>query len=1197
MIQGPRYVYFYKIIWFLLAGLFLMASLAVDSYDNAPQLSPQVHKKIQATLLHKISELENQVNEFAKAKKRDNRNPFKPKSDCFLHIYKNNELVYWNTNQLPISATINHNEIKNGVFKLSNGYYYIFSKKINNLVFQGSFLIQSEYEIENEYLTNTFNSSIYDGKAHLAITQKSPYSIKDKSKNHLFYITSKVIPNTFASNSTLTFVLLFGSYVCFLIGLYRLTKNRHLSAFFSFLGLLIIRLACIYYLPLTIYHNQSFQSASLFPFNNWFPTILGLILNLGIFIFGFLAVLNFVNSRKQKIGQYFFIVLSFLLWWLMLDLINVLVENSDVSLTLDLPFTLTFYSYLLVALVGILFYFYYYGLSKTIINLKNEYKSSFVSWIIILFATLLFVIFRASYYETTLFSMLLPFVLAVLIEIGQVNKAKSKNSILQLLVLSLFAASFITELNTQNHIKEIETRKLYANNLLLERDYEAELNYSSFEEDLISDTSVARFFNVNKETLIASKVNDFFKRAYFSGSWEAYSLGVTLLDSSFNTIMSKDGLTGEKARDLINNHGKQSEINSNIFFLKDSYLGYSYLIKQTLPQKMGTIIFSFKSKKIPEEIGFPRLLLSSEAKVLKGIINYSSAKYFNGILVKQRGNFHFPTRLTIFKTSPGKDAFINFNAYNHYVSFKGKETAVVLSYKIRTNYDDLTSFSYVFCFWGLLLFLINILSIVIKKDNYSWTLALKIQLMSVSLVILSLVFFGTVSGLFVSRQYEYYNNKTITDKVKSISTEISNKVAQISSISKTNDATFFELLTDKLAAIFETDINVYDLKGQLVGASKPEVFSLGLQSEQINPTAFNEFKSKNTSMFSQKENIGKLVFYSVYMPVYNGKNEALGLINIQQFNRQRDFDLQIQSFLVSITNIFILLLAGAIIISLLVSNRLVQPLKQLQTKVKAISFGQRNQHIIYTARDEISTIVDAYNNKLDELEHAIKQLKLNERESAWREMAKQVAHEIKNPLTPIKLSVQQLLRVYDPNDPSSKSKIELIVHAIIEQIDGLVKIANDFSLFAQLPAPYKKETDLVLLIKNVLPMFSSYGNMQITLESQEPKLMVNLDKDQWVQVFNNLLKNATQACSETVNPRITVYLTQTENGLKIEIKDNGCGIAKEEMDKIFTPHFTTKSTGSGIGLSLVKQIVENHGGTITFISKQNKGTTFTIFLS
>ena len=211
MIQGPRYVYFFKIIWFLPAALFLIASLAIDGYDNAPQLNPQVHKKMQATLLQKISALENQVNGFAKAKKKDNIKPFKPKPDCFLHIYKNNELVYWNTNQLPISATINPNEIKNGVFKLSNGYYYIFSKKINNIVFQGSFLIQSEYEIENEYLTNTFNSSIYDGKAHLAITKKSTYSIKDKYKNHLFYITSKSSPNTFASNSTLTFVLLFGS--------------------------------------------------------------------------------------------------------------------------------------------------------------------------------------------------------------------------------------------------------------------------------------------------------------------------------------------------------------------------------------------------------------------------------------------------------------------------------------------------------------------------------------------------------------------------------------------------------------------------------------------------------------------------------------------------------------------------------------------------------------------------------------------------------------------------------------------------------------------------------------------------------------------------------------------------------------------------------------------------------------------------
>jgi nitrogen fixation/metabolism regulation signal transduction histidine kinase len=332
------------------------------------------------------------------------------------------------------------------------------------------------------------------------------------------------------------------------------------------------------------------------------------------------------------------------------------------------------------------------------------------------------------------------------------------------------------------------------------------------------------------------------------------------------------------------------------------------------------------------------------------------------------------------------------------------------------------------------------------------------------------------------------------------------------------------------------------------------------------------------------------------MPIYNGKNEALGYLNIQHFNKQRDFERQIQSFLVSIMNIFILLLTGAIIISLLVSNRLVQPLKQLQLKVKAINFGKRNQHIVYASRDEISTVVDAYNNKLDELEEAIKQLKSNERESAWREMAKQVAHEIKNPLTPIKLSVQQLLRVYDANDPESKLKIEVVVKAIIEQIDNLVKIANDFSLFAQLPVPIKKETDLILLIKNILPMFLSYNNIKITVESSLEKCFVNIDKDQWLQVFNNLIKNAAQACSDMKKPIIQIYVRTDKQMVIIEIKDNGCGIPPDQIEKIFTPHFTTKSTGSGIGLSLTKQIIENHDGQISFISTVNKGTTFTIRL-
>jgi signal transduction histidine kinase len=1196
LIQEKSYSSFKKAIWFLLATISFFTAIGIDRLDNNTQITPVVQQKIQVSFLNHIKDLEKQVDKLLKGPIQQEVKNLPTKTNFFLHIFQNNELVYWNTNQLPISSNLSNEEIKNGVYKLSNGYYYIYSCIKDELIVQGSLLLQSSYELENEYLENEFNRSIYDGVCPITITKKSTHSIHDNKGKPAFFISNTTQSNPFTDHSNTTFIFLMFSFIAFLLGLYFITRGHHYPALISFFLLILIRYLAIYYVPINLFSNQEYQSASLFPFNTLFPTILGLTLNIGILIYGFFVIVNIVNTRKNKIWSHVFLFILFILWWLILDFIKILVENADVSLTLDLPFTLTLYSYVLIVIVAALFYSFYYGFVKTIKQLSTSPKLIKKTWFFICLATLLFIFFRTQTQEAAKISMLLPLLLMTLISLGQLNTRGNKNVVLQLFILALFSSSFIKELNTHNQIKEREIRKLYANQLLLDRDYEAEINYSSFQSALINDTHVLQLFNYREINPIPSHVGDFFERSYFSGIWDGYELGVTMFDSSLNTILSKDGFDNYLLSDLIENHSQQSEINPAIFFLKDSYLGYSYLIKQALPHNKGTLVFSLKSKKIPEEIGFPRLLLSKQANVLNGIANYSIAKYFNGKLAKQHGEFHFPTNLSFLKTIRGNNDFIEYGEYNHYVLFKGSGTAVVLSEKTKTNYDVLTSFSYVFCFWGLLLVLINTTYLLFKRAQYRWTLALKIQLMSVSLVVLSLVFFGAVSGLFVSRQYELFNSKSITDEVKSISTELNNKTTKTTQISKVNDGTFFELLTEKLSVIFETDINIYDLKGRLVAGSKPEVFSLGLQSEQINPRAYYELKSKHISLHSQKENIGKLSFYSVYMPIYNGKNEALGYLNIQHFNKQRDFERQIQSFLVSIMNIFILLLTGAIIISLLVSNRLVQPLKQLQLKVKAINFGKRNQHIVYASRDEISTVVDAYNNKLDELEEAIKQLKSNERESAWREMAKQVAHEIKNPLTPIKLSVQQLLRVYDANDPESKLKIEVVVKAIIEQIDNLVKIANDFSLFAQLPVPIKKETDLILLIKNILPMFLSYNNIKISLESSLEKCFVNIDKDQWLQVFNNLIKNAAQACSDMKKPIIQIYVRTDKQMVIIEIKDNGCGIPPDQIEKIFTPHFTTKSTGSGIGLSLTKQIIENHDGQISFISTINKGTTFTIRL-
>ena len=283
---------------------------------------------------------------------------------------------------------------------------------------------------------------------------------------------------------------------------------------------------------------------------------------------------------------------------------------------------------------------------------------------------------------------------------------------------------------------------------------------------------------------------------------------------------------------------------------------------------------------------------------------------------------------------------------------------------------------------------------------------------------------------------------------------------------------------------------------------------------------------------------------------------------------------------------------------MIISNWLTSPLRILKKKVDSLKIASENKQIDYAGSDEIGLIVQAYNQKIGELQEASIQLAKNERESAWREMAKQVAHEIKNPLTPMKLSIQHLLRTYDPKDPDSKIRIETLLSSLIEQIDGLTRIANEFSNFAQMPGPIKVETDLIAIIKNAIALFDSEVAIKIVLKTNLEAAILNIDKDQWGQALNNLIKNSLQALIEVEDPVIIISLENKpeENAYVIKVNDNGRGIKKEDLSKVFTPYFTTKSTGTGIGLFLVKQIVENHNGTISFETNENKGTTFSLVI-
>jgi len=287
-----------------------------------------------------------------------------------------------------------------------------------------------------------------------------------------------------------------------------------------------------------------------------------------------------------------------------------------------------------------------------------------------------------------------------------------------------------------------------------------------------------------------------------------------------------------------------------------------------------------------------------------------------------------------------------------------------------------------------------------------------------------------------------------------------------------------------------------------------------------------------------------------------------------------------------------LLLAASIVIAIFVSGWLTAPLRLLQESFAKVDLGQRNEQIEYDKDDEIGALVKEYNQKIDELAIKAQQLAQSERESAWREMAKQVAHEIKNPLTPMKLGLQHFERMYTPEDPMPKEKLQKVVQSLVEQIDGLTRIANEFSNFAKMPNPDVQEVELLTLIDGVVELFDQDDSNKVVLHKGQEKIHVVADKDMLVRIFNNLIKNALQAVQEKTDGLVEIYTHEGENTIEIEVRDNGKGISLDEQQNIFIPYFTTKSAGTGLGLAMVKQMVELHHGTIHFESKEGKGTSF-----
>ncbi len=432
---------------------------------------------------------------------------------------------------------------------------------------------------------------------------------------------------------------------------------------------------------------------------------------------------------------------------------------------------------------------------------------------------------------------------------------------------------------------------------------------------------------------------------------------------------------------------------------------------------------------------------------------------------------------------------------------------------------------------------------------------------------------------------------------------LARKEAQLlSSINYSLKETSYQIDTEHLGLIFKDKIyeiadnlnvgfNLYDLNGKLIKSSKPN-FKNDSLIKFIPTEILNKLNQSVEKRYIEHTDINGDDYHSSYTIFSDFKAKPLGILNVPYFEDDSFSNAELKEFLVRLGYAYFVMLLVAIAFAYFVSTYITRSLKTISDKMNETRLEKHNKKIeLKGASAEVSVLVESYNSMIDELEESAVQLATSEREQAWREMAKQVAHEIKNPLTPMRLSVQSFQRKFDPNDPNIYKKVDEYTKTLIQQIDTMSSIASAFSNFAKMPAQKSEQLNVVEVIDLALDIFTEN---YITFNADEKKIIATFDRTQLIRVVTNLVKNAIQSIPEGRTPKIDVNVFSKNGDVVFTVSDNGNGVTEENISKVFEPKFTTKTSGMGLGLPMIKNIIEAYGGSITFTSKENEGTIFKV---
>lgn len=475
-----------------------------------------------------------------------------------------------------------------------------------------------------------------------------------------------------------------------------------------------------------------------------------------------------------------------------------------------------------------------------------------------------------------------------------------------------------------------------------------------------------------------------------------------------------------------------------------------------------------------------------------------------------------------------------------------------------------------------------------------WSLRVRIFMSMIFITLIASLLIAAVSIYQFDKEAKDYHQDRVDRKEKAIKEHINYILSTTTyPLTTENLPLIFRERIHELANIHSMEINIYDLNGHLLKSSKA-AFSVDTLSQKIPDRILRIVRSTAEKRFvdlltSEKGN----KYRSSYSYIKDTKFKPLGILSLPYIEDDGYYEKEVKNFMIRFAQVYSFMLLISIIIAYFLSSYITKSLKAISDRITEIRLSSANEKIDQKdSPQEISQLVKAYNLMVDDLEESAAKLAQSEREQAWREMAKQVAHEIKNPLTPMRLTVQSFQRRFNPEDPDIRKKMDEFASTLIQQIDTMTSVASAFSSFASMPAQQNETINMVKIVQLALEIFNeSY----ISFIADEPEVITRMDRTQLIRIITNLVKNAIQAMPDNKpDPLVEVRVYREGSNARICVKDNGKGISMENKNRIFEPKFTTKTSGMGLGLGIIKNIVENYNGSITFESERGRGTMFIV---